>query len=100
MYGLPQKAQYPKRKILKEKGLTYCNTPSHLGVNILLYRDYITGKGDLQMDRIPFMLRLPEELHKKLKEEAKEKGVSLNELICYRLDRPQDTVSGRIQSPC
>ena len=52
------------------------------------------------MDRIPFMLRLPEELHKKLKEEAKEKGVSLNELICYRLDRPQDTVSGRIQSPC
>lgn len=52
------------------------------------------------MERIPFMLRLPEKLHERLKAEAKEKGVSLNDLICFRLDRPQDTFSSRIQSPC
>jgi len=52
------------------------------------------------MDKIPFMLRLPEKLHERLKLEAKEKGVSLNELICFRLDKPLCKTSKQIQSPC
>lgn len=52
------------------------------------------------MNKVPLMLRLPEELHKRLKKEAKEMGVSLNELICFRLDKPSNTALTQIQSPC
>jgi len=52
------------------------------------------------MYRVPIMLRLPEKLHERLKAEAKEMGISLNELICFRLAKPSDKTSEQIQSPC
>jgi len=52
------------------------------------------------MYRVPIMLRLPEKLHERLKQEAKEKGVSLNDLICFRLSEPLDKTLGQTQSPC
>jgi len=52
------------------------------------------------MYRVSLQLRLPEELHKRLKAEAKEMGISLNELICFRLAKPSDKTSEQIQSPC
>lgn len=32
-------------------------------------------------------LRLPSELHKKFKQQSEYTGISLNELICYHLDK-------------
>ncbi len=42
-------------------------------------------------------LRLPTELHQKFKEQAAYLGISLNELICYELDKVANTFSGQTQ---
>ncbi len=52
------------------------------------------------MDKICTTLRLPETLHKKLQQEAERIGVSLNEFICFQLDRIAHTFSEQTQSPC
>lgn len=44
-------------------------------------------------------LRLPTALHQKLKQRAEYLGISLNELICYQLDKISQTFSTKIQSP-
>lgn len=45
-------------------------------------------------------LRLPASLHERLKEEAKRRGVSLNEFICYQLALISGTAAKQTQSPC
>ena len=42
---------------------------------------------------ITITLRLPSELHKTLKERAEYLGISLNEFICYNLDKIANTFS-------
>lgn len=45
-------------------------------------------------------LRIPEALYEKLKREAECRGVSLNEFICFQLDKISSTAEGQTQSPC
>ena len=57
-------------------------------------------KREESMEIIQTTLRLPVELHRRLKDIAESRGVSLNEFICYQLDKISNTASGQTQSPC